>query len=449
MGQKQKRAGYVRSAIFNGGGRGVGVLGLFFMESLLSRSLKHQFAEYLIAFSLATAGGIFFTLGLNRAVARDLKTHLPRNETDLAGIAIGKAQWVLLRVLPLVCLGMILIAGLLHRQSSLSAVGSMTGLTYVVLLSAGLGLQQILAETLRALDSTAMASVYAGPSGGPLFVLVSMLSVLLIRSVGEDLHSVLLTQMVISWVILLPGIFVLRQSLRAVFHAADKKSTVIRSMTPSRDNAWDYTTLMLTQLTFFACTQIDIWIAPFVIREDDLVWYLAPRRLVMLTSAPLQLLNLTIITRIPELLSLGRKNDLQKLLWKSATIGFVPAALILCLFLSFPAQLLSLIYGSQFDAGRDVLQILSGAQLINAWTGSCGIVLMMGGQQRSVLLVNFLVAFILVAAVFLIHPKNPFQLSVIAGAATAIQYLMLWGMTRAIMGLWTNAGPRPASARAT
>jgi O-antigen/teichoic acid export membrane protein len=272
---------------------------------------------------------------------------------------------------------------------------------------------------------------------------------LLIQSVGENLYSVLLTQTVITWVILIPGIIVLRQSLQKAFCSLEMKSVSIPSMVPSQENVWDYATLMLTQLTFFACTQVDIWIAPFVIREDDLVWYLAPRRLVMLTSAPLQLLNLTIVTKIPELLSLGRKHDLQKLLWKSATIGFVPAALILCLFLSFPTQLLSLIYGSQFDAGRDVLRILSGAQLINAWTGSCGIVLMMGGQQRSVLLVNFLVAFILVAAVFLIYPKNPFQLSVIAGAATAVQYLMLWGMTRAIMGLWTNAGLRPAPARAT
>ncbi len=91
--------------------------------------------------------------------------------------------------------------------------------------------------------------------------------------------------------------------------------------------------------------------------------------------------NTSLSPTFASLYTSGNKKQLQKIVTQCCRIVFVIALAMTLVLIIFGQNLLSL-FGTEFIAGQSVLTILSIGQLINAFTGSVALLLMMTGYEK-------------------------------------------------------------------
>lgn len=416
------------------GGRIAAVGGTFMLEAVLARRLEPiAFATYLIAFSVAVALSHLFTLGLNRSLLRRLKSYMPRGETQMALDAIRSGLGLIIVGLPFVFLGLGVGLWVLSWANIVSFSGTIA--VAVLLLSMLLAMQQTVAETLRSVDLVGAASMFAGVTGGPLFVWIvfSITYFLDTRSLENSLW-------LLVWVaaaVLLSSWCIVAERLRTKLNVAGHPNLPMSPKLPDFRLVVECVSLALVQFAFYTSSQVDLWLAPYFLGES-IADYASSRRLVMLTSAPLQLVNVTVIGTIPLYLASGRIKDLEFVLRKAATVAFLPSLCVLLMYVLFPSQIIGAVYGGRYAEGNAVLQILSVAQLFNVWTGACGLVLIMSGRQVHALIVAIVSASVIAGGALLIEERTPTTLAYLVAMGITLQFSTLWILARLKVQVWTH-----------
>jgi O-antigen/teichoic acid export membrane protein len=100
-----------------------------------------------------------------------------------------------------------------------------------------------------------------------------------------------------------------------------------------------------------------------------------------LVSFTLDALNMAIAPFISSAFEHGNKKDLQNIVKKTARIIFATSLPVALLFIIGGEQLIELIFGIEYTLAYIPLAILCVGQLVNAMTGSVGLVLNMTGYQ--------------------------------------------------------------------
>jgi O-antigen/teichoic acid export membrane protein len=340
--------------------------------ALLSRLLAPaELGFYWLAYSIVLFGGTVGTMGLNNAVVRLIAERMGLNEA-------GKARRLVKRVFGLGVIGALGV-GAVYLLAGDAMVTKMTKSphgTTGMLISGWIVfavLQQLVAETFRGFHEIRLATIFGGLVSG-LILLASLGAIWLAGK--ATLATVLALAMVAAAASVACGVFMLFNKVSAL--PATGNADEHKGIGEIWRVSWP---LMIANLTHFAVTQADVWILGAFRTQEELALYGAAARLMAIVVMPLMLLNAVVPPIIAELHVQGKMEKLENTLRSTAAIAGLPALIVLLAFIFIGKPILALIYGEFYLKGATVLAILSLGQIVNVWAGSCGVTLMMTGNQ--------------------------------------------------------------------
>lgn len=161
----------------------------------------------------------------------------------------------------------------------------------------------------------------------------------------------------------------------------------VRAATPTYESrAWIGSALALTLLGAVTIidTQSGTVLLGLLAGPEEAGVYAAAMRLAEVVSFVLLAVNAPLAPHVSRLYAAGRIDELQRLVTRAAKAILLLTAPLVVLLLAL-GDLPLLLFGDEFASGEDALAILALGQLFNAMMGSVGILLIMTGHERDVL----------------------------------------------------------------
>ena len=197
---------------------------------------------------------------------------------------------------------------------------------------------------------------------------------------------------------------------------------------------------MVTSLSLLAVSLGDVWLAGILLSDAEVGVYAATARLVLLVLFPLLISNVVLSPVVARLYARRQIADLERTVRVGATAAALPTLVIVGTLLLYGGPILGLVYGDPYQEGIWVLRILACGQVVNALVGVCGQVLLMTGNQRTMMTVTVLggVVFFPAGAVACWF-FGPVGLATVSALTTAGTNVALWILVRRRLGVWTHA----------
>jgi O-antigen/teichoic acid export membrane protein len=430
-------ASSLRSRLLSGGawalgGKIVTALTGLATYALLSRLLSPaEMGFYWLAYSIVLFGGTVGTMGLNNAVVRLIAERMGLN-------APGQARRIVNIVFGLGLLGALgmggayllagdVVAAKILKSPQHTAAGVLISGWIVVTV-----LQQLVSETFRGFHEIRLATIFGGLVSG-LILLGSLGTIWL---TGKTTLAMVLSFTVISVAASVAiGGLVLFSKVSALpgIGTADGDNGVGKILSI----AWP---LLIANLTHFAVTQADVWILGAFRAHEELAIYGAAARLMTIIVMPLMLLNAVVPPIIAELHVQGKKETMETTLRSTAAIAGFPALIALLAFIFFGKPILTLIYGEFYARGAVVLAILSLGQLVNVWAGSCGITLMMTGNQTSRMAIALTSALLVIGGgIWAVQSHGMVGVAIASAFTMMCQNVAMVLFVKSKVGVWTHA----------
>ena len=391
-----------------------GLLVIAFITRLLNAA---EVGFYFLCFSLVSILSLVSQLGMNIAVVRLIAESLSNNRREqAASVAMLALQLVGKAVVILSCLGVFYA---FIRPPEIFASLSLD--RYVLLVLALWFSSQtmlgITAECLRGYHDVRAATLYGVTLPGLLSVAFMFI-----------LWGLAGTSRIETVLGLLAGSIALSTVLGAV--------RLRNKMLPSHGNgrmdlsglisvAWP---MWSTNITLLLLTQADIWIIGSFLTVDDVAVYGAATRLILAISISLMILNSVVSPFIADLYSRQEHARLERTLRTGTTLAAIPSALVLVVFYLAGEPLLELLYGPFYSNGYLVLVVLGAGQLFNVISGPCGMVLLMTGYQRTMMVISVITsALAIVTSIYAaIHVGILGVAAVFSGAMIVQNFLMMY-----------------------
>lgn len=425
-------------------GIGVNVL----TSALLARVLAPaDFGEFLVLMNMLAFAASLAMLGLGSAVVRFVAERLGRGDPQrarCAAILIWRVAAVSMSVVGGGTFLALWLGGARWLQLETS-VGFCFLAAVAALLLAG---QQLGAESLRGYHELRFTSFLSGgQSGGPLagglflatlFIAANWLTPSLPLAVG-----CLVAGLAVSVPITLA---LLVGTARRKVAAHSEMSETAPNMPPmSLGKLLSVALPMLAlQLLAFATLWADLWIAGAWCSRDELAWYAAARRLMVLVGLPLQIVMLTVLSSIADLYARGQKQKLQQMLRGAAGLAALPAGAAAVAMIVAPGTILGLYYGPFYRQAALPLAMLGCGQLVVLCCGLGGYSLLMTGRHYAALFVNLATAvFVLAASPLAAWKFGIHGLAAVAATAAVLQAGTEWILARRLLGIWTHVGLDP------
>jgi len=170
-------------------------------------------------------------------------------------------------------------------------------------------------------------------------------------------------------------------------------------------------------------TQVMLW-GPLIIlgifsTTSDVGIFGLVARIAGLISFILIAINAVIAPRISKLYSIGKIEDLVKMIRNSARVNLLVTFPFATFFIIFPELILAF-FGEEFKAGKNSMQLLCFAHLLNCFSGSVFFTLSMTKEHKAVSAISSVSVISLIVFSFFLIP--PFGL---VGAAIAASFVML------------------------
>jgi len=350
-------------------------------------------------------------------------------------------------------------AALLSRFANIQESGQASLLIVTAIVTMGLmTVLYLMAECFRGCHDLKLATFYDANRTGPLICLVFSLLLL----TGWVVTSLTLLHVMLS--------FLAAQLVVLVLASIDLSRTVgsggpfggdatvdveqidqthtrppakkMSSLQP-RSLAWAASSIAATQIIANLIVLGDTWVAGATVSAADLGNWSVVTQFVQLIALPLFMINMTFISAIPSLYRQGHTEELQRILQASATIATVISLIPLALLICIPGWVISTVYGPDFMGAARPLAIISLGKLVFCWTGTCGHVLMLTGNERFVLLNNVVSALILLSFGYLAAISHGIVgLACVVSGVTILSNVVNWLVVRATVGIWTHASLR-------
>ena len=429
----------LRSRLLSGGvwvvaGKILGGPVVVVTNMLLARVLSPaELGAYFLAFSLVTVCATVAPLGANRAVVRFVAEAIGLNSPAVARSAVRHA--IMLGIGGSLVLASVIYFGLgewlarevVHSQELADA----NDLVAAWIVPATMTL--LIAEIFRGFHDLRWATLHGGLLGSLLTFLIIV--ALHLSGVSMTLRVVVGVSFTATVLGVLVAGFTLHRRVRELPSPAADRSLLgmLRVSLP----------LCVTTAIALLLQQADIWLVGAFESSEDVAIYGAAARLMFIVSVPLFMVNAVIQPMVAEYYSQRRLDELQKLVRVAATVAAIPALAALACAIAFAAPGLKLLYGDAYMAGAGVLVVLALGQMVNVWTGSCGIFLMMTGHERTLLTLTALTGLVSVALMAaLVGPFGILGVAIGSALGVSLQNAVLWFAAGRLTGVWTNMGLR-------
>jgi O-antigen/teichoic acid export membrane protein len=418
------------SGLWAAAGRGMTGLAELAAYALLARLLTPvDYGAYFLAMSVVLFGAMLGSLGLNQAAVRFVAAAIGLNQE-------ARARALLLRILKLGLIGSLVIAAgyflfgewLLALFLDVPALFAVTGV--VALWLAATAWQRLIAEGFRGFHDIRNATLFGGLLSSALAV--GALGALWRLQGHARLSSVLAIALIATGVSALWGGWRLARKVLALPPA--KVAVGDREIWHV---AWP---LLLTTLTLFVLTQIDLWILAAFRPAEEVAQYGAASRLALVTMVVTSILYAVLPPLIARQHARQEKHQLERILRAGATLTGLISLPIFVLFVVAPEWTLGLVYGGFYADAGAVLALLAAGLFVNVITGMRGNVLMMTGHERTELVISLVgaalnVGLCVLGAVY----AGMTGVALAAMSAMMIQCLLEALAVRRVLGIWTHA----------
>jgi O-antigen/teichoic acid export membrane protein len=355
------------------GGKGLTALATLAVNALLARLLAPaEMGAYFLTFGLVSALAVAAKLGMELAVVRLVAESMALGKPGRARLAVRTA--FLFCVIGGLAAAAVLLLGfgrwLATRVFESPAMAAVIGLAALWVIA--LSLESFLAESFRGFHDIRLASTFNGLVTAVLSAL--LFGFLWVVQGHSNLREVLVLSVSAGTTNVLIAGFLLRRRLTSVRGQGTLRNQEVLSLAFP---------LLLMNLFLFAFTQADLLILGAFRPQQEVALYGAAARLVALVSVPLSIVNAVVSPMIAELYGQGEKKKLEQALRSTTTLAAIPAvvAVLACVFAG--RQILGLVYGDFYAEGALVLAVLALGQLVNVWSGSCGLLVAMTGHQNA------------------------------------------------------------------
>ncbi len=419
-------------------------IGLSFVANMvLARRLSPEdFGLFVLVISIIAFGTILARFGLDRTLVRFISESV--SVGDKARVA--RTLWIATRLVVGSAVLVSLLCALFLNLFGSSLLGLPKPETLLVTAAMGLillTLLQLFAESFRGFHELRFSSLFDAQNSGPLINVVFLFLLLVVdRGQQLSLPRSLLCYVGALAAVLPFSLFFLGRTVSHYF-VKSRPEPVTESLPKelrSTELVGVCLPIMVSQVIGFIVFQADVWIAGVCCVGEDVALLASGRRLMQTVALPLAMVNMTVLSTIPELYIQGRIRELQRVLRATAAVAAVPSLVVLLAMAVFAEQVLAVAFGPFYRNASTILIVLCFGQLVRSWTGTCGNSLMLTGYHRTVLVVDSIAATVLVlcggiaASVYGIT-----GLAIVSSLVTAGENLALWFVARRCLGVWTHA----------
>jgi O-antigen/teichoic acid export membrane protein len=426
------------------GARIIGALSTILVNVLLARRLAPEdFGDFVVICSVATAASLFAMFGLNSAVVRFVADQLARgNRTaarEVLHLCLRLAALMTAAVAVTVLLGMYGWGSVYLKVADPGYVACLTACALALLAFCNLG-----AAALRSLGEMSYSSLLGGQAGGgPLGSAIFLATVCgLTIATQMSLISALTAYVASFGVVLVVGGFWLSSTASTVFTDGGRQPEV-QAPSPQISASALLTTcfpMLLVQVLAAVARQGGLWVAGASCSSDEMALYAGATRAILLVAIPLSLINLSVMSFIPQLRAQGRLPELEHVLRISAGWAAIPSFAALLAFTIAPAPILELFLGPYYRGAAGIVALMSFGQFVFVWAGSSELTLVLSGHARAAATVNAVAAIVVIAGGTILARQYGAQgLAGLVAAVVAGQSLSQWLLARRLVGIWTHA----------
>ncbi len=416
-------AGKVASALV-----GIGI------TALLARLLSTEgMGNYFLTMSVLSIFALLSQLGLNQAVVRFIGEALGKGNggrvrdtirlalrNGAVGSLIGASIFLLFRQ-------EILLTGL-HAPELLKLHW------HIAIWIAIMTVNGILSEIFRGFHNIKLATLFSGLLSSTSFIIVLVFSY--ISGIYLGLERVFLFAILSSALSVLLALIFLKRA--CVTLPKTTQAHIPMRSKDLMDVAWP---MWVSGSALLLLSQADILVLGIFRPAAEVAIYGAASRLVALVAMSLVIVNAVIPPIIAELYSQNKRAELEKLLRTTASVAGIPTLGVLVLFIFQGDHLLALVYGEYYAEGGLILTILSVGQLVNVFTGSCGITLTMTGNQTTMMMITLVIgAFTVALALALGSQYGAIGVAVAAASGWTLQNIAMLVGAKIKTGMWTHFG---------
>ena len=348
------------------------------LSALLSRILSpEELGAYFLSFSIVTIGSNIAQLGMARTGVRMVAASLAQNNYSHTLAVIQKILLIGFLSALVVC---IILSSAIGKWLVLSIFKSTVVVSTIWLTSlwvAGHAIKGLVAEIFRGLHDIRMATLYNRLLSNVFFML--SFAVMLKLFSNANLSNVLTVTTTVVLIITTASLFHLYGKVK-VFPTSGSCHTIsiLRVSLP----------LLLSGFMLIMMKEAHLWLLGAFQSEEEVAIYGAIIRIVIVVTMPLLLVNNMIPPSLAELYAKNDNKRLQKLLRISAVYAGVPSLLGVFLCVVFGADILSIAFGEYYRQGYFALAIAASGNLFNVFVGSPGLLLMMSGHERTMMIIT-------------------------------------------------------------
>jgi len=183
-----------------------------------------------------------------------------------------------------------------------------------------------------------------------------------------------------------------------------------------------------------------VWIAGMYVSPVDVAIYGAALRLSKFVQMPLFIINGVIPSTIAQPSATNDTARIQKILQSVAVIAFVPSLLISFVVFLASEEILTVVFGSSYAAGWDILLIMVIGQTVSVAVGSPGVLMAMTGHQTILMIISAAAGLIgIVMSLILVEKHGVSGIVIGAVSGLMLQNLVMWTYCLVVMKIKTHA----------
>lgn len=401
------------------------------VNALLARLLSpEEMGDYFLTFSLVGFSAIVAQSGLGYTIVRLVAESMASGDYGRARQSIIRvfqilSVSVLVVVLVLIFGGGGFVAEQVFHSSLMGAIVHIAALWVVVQV-----FQSVNAEIFRGFHDIRLATIFGGLSTSLITVL--MFLVLWVFRGHSDLREAVIVSVVAGLsTVLLSGVFLGRRYRRLASEGGEVALSEVLII------SWP---LWVTSLTLFVLTQADLWVLGLFRDQDEVALYGVAMRMVVLILMPLTIVNAVIQPIISDMYSTGKLSQLEKIMRASGTLVAIPAFVVLGLLVMFGDTILGYFFGEYYRGASLVLIILGVGQFVNVWAGSCGLALMLTGNQMLMMKLSMVTGLLTIAgSLLLVGRYGSTGIAVASSTGLVLQNVLMVMAVKRKLNIWTHA----------
>lgn len=365
--------------LWAGAGRLLSVVFLFLLHTLLARQLPAaDYGRYILLESVTLVTSLLILAGLPAVSLRLIRSNLATGNDSAVNDTVKTSLGIMGGTSLLTAFGLFAVAFSTRDHVFGGVLWQYLG--WILIWATCAALLRMVSELARGCQMLGFSYLVGGQSGGFGVNGILLCSVLAVGVIyGLSFGIVLWIQIAIQFLCVTGALTLIVRATstpRSLEPFGQKKLRVRQFLQSS-------VPLLIQQLVAFGLPEADTMLLGSHSSAEEIAIYGSAKKLVFLGAVPLLLVNHAVQPFIVDFYSKRDSRQLTTLVRGTATFAGIPSFFVLLLMFSFPEFILGTLFGEGYSLAATPLRVLCVGAAGFVLTGSCGLVLVMTGHERT------------------------------------------------------------------